>query len=272
MTSDKIAGVPGLKSRMTQADRIRQFTHAHFVAPAFDRDGVAVVHTGDVHRAMELRDRMPAVCSALEARVFCDTYGLRLTERSGPRRGANVYLTFEPAGIPGTVSRQSPAKPAPRPLSAPPVAPLPIARPAVEAATICLVSCVASKRSRPAPARELYVSDWFGKARDYAESLGCPWFILSARYGLVRPGDTIEPYEQTLNTMPVADRRGWAARADAQLREAAPAASHAVVLAGTRYREFLAGHLTARGIRVEVPMAGLRIGEQLSWLAAQRTR
>ena len=257
---------------MTQADRIRQFTYMRSVAPDIDRDGVARLSTPATFTGpWSCETVCRRSCSALEARVFCDTYGLRLIARTGPRRGANVYLTFEPAGVPGTVSRQSPAKPAPRSLSTPPVAPSPITRPTVGAATICLVSCVKRKRSQPAPARELYDSPWFGKARDYAESLGCPWFILSARYGLVRPGDTIVPYEQTLNTMPIAERRGWAARVNAQLREAAPAASHAVVLAGECYREFLADHLTTRGIRVEVPMAGLGIGQQLAWLAAQRT-
>jgi hypothetical protein len=39
-----------------------------------------------------------------------------------------------------------------------------------------------------------------------------------------------------------------------------------VFLAGERYREFLARHLASRGVEVSVPMEGLRIGEQLSWL------
>lgn len=47
----------------------------------------------------------------------------------------------------------------------------------------------------------------------------------------------------------------------------APAGKCVVVfLAGQRYREFLADHLKSRGIVVEVPMEGLRIGQQLSWL------
>lgn len=50
-----------------------------------------------------------------------------------------------------------------------------------------LISCVSRKRSAPAQARDLYTSDWFLKAREYVESTGSPWFILSAEHGLVPP-------------------------------------------------------------------------------------
>jgi len=139
-------------------------------------------------------------------------------------------------------------------------------------ATVYLVSCVSQKRERECAARDLYVSDWFCKARRYAEASGCPWFILSAEYGVVPPNRIIAPYERTLNTMRVADRRAWAERLARQLAEAVPDLSHVVFLAGERYREFLALHLANRGIAVSVPMEGLRIGEQLSWLGDHSPR
>src|ERR1700722_4703764 len=70
--------------------------------------------------------------------------------------------------------------------------------------TICLVSCVGGKRPTPSPARDLYQSDWFPKARCYVEAIGCAWFILSAKHGLIHPDDVISPYEQTLTTMGMA--------------------------------------------------------------------
>lgn len=133
-------------------------------------------------------------------------------------------------------------------------------------ATVYLVSCVSQKREQACEARDLYVSDLFRKARRYAESSGCPWFILSAEHGLVAPRQVIAPYERTLNTMVVADRRAWAERVAVQLAEAVPDLSQVVFLAGERYREFLARHLAGRSVVVSVPMEGLRIGEQLSWL------
>ena len=41
---------------------------------------------------------------------------------------------------------------------------------------------------------------------------------------------------------------------------------HVVILAGARYREFIMEALSNMVTEVEVPLEGLRIGEQLSWL------
>jgi hypothetical protein len=132
--------------------------------------------------------------------------------------------------------------------------------------TICLVSCVGAKGATPAPARELYQSDWFKKARIYAESIGSCWFILSAKYGLVQPDETIKPYDKTLNTMGVSERRDWSRHVQQQMDKWLPDADRIVVLAGERYRKFLMDYLGRRAATVDVPMAGMRIGEQLSWL------
>jgi hypothetical protein len=132
---------------------------------------------------------------------------------------------------------------------------------------VFLVSCVSQKRQEPCTARDLYISNIFCKARQYAEDSGCPWFILSAQYGLVAPSEVIAPYERTLNTMGIADRRAWSDRVAQQLDAAVPNMKRVVFLAGERYRQFLTQYLTKRGIEVFVPMEGLRIGQQLSWLS-----
>jgi hypothetical protein len=132
--------------------------------------------------------------------------------------------------------------------------------------TVYLVSCVSQKQKEACAAQYLYVSDLFLKARRYAEASGCPWFILSAEHGLVSPDQVIAPYERTLNTMRMAERRAWAERTAKQLAAAVPDLARVVFLAGERYRQFLAQHLASQGVAVSVPMEGLRIGEQLSWL------
>jgi hypothetical protein len=63
---------------------------------------------------------------------------------------------------------------------------------------VCLVSCVSSKAVRALPARDLYISALFIKARAYVESLRCPWFILSAEHGLVHPDAVIAPTRRPL--------------------------------------------------------------------------
>jgi hypothetical protein len=139
-------------------------------------------------------------------------------------------------------------------------------------ADIHLVSCVSSKQSQAAPAGELYVSAWFKKARAFVLAKNAPWFILSAEHGLVRPEVVIAPYEKTLNTMSVGERRAWAKRVMQQMDTSLPAADGVVLLAGARYREFLLDYLKARFARVELPMEGLKIGEQLHWLEINTPR
>ncbi len=130
-----------------------------------------------------------------------------------------------------------------------------------------LVSCVGKKLATAAPAKELYVSAWFTKARRYVESTGADWLILSAMYGVVHPDQVIEPYELTLNRMPKSDRKKWAAGVFDQLLPHLKPGESVTILAGSRYREFLEDRLRSRSANVLVPMGGLGIGQQLKWLA-----
>lgn len=132
--------------------------------------------------------------------------------------------------------------------------------------TYVLVSCVGEKQSEPCKAADLYQSQWFIKARAYAEQTGNDWFILSALYGLVHNGDVIKPYEKTLNTMPSTERLQWAGNVFDQVKNRLPVGSKVIILAGGRYREHLVPSLFDAGYDVEVPMCGLGIGQQLQWL------
>jgi hypothetical protein len=133
--------------------------------------------------------------------------------------------------------------------------------------TVFLVSCVSEKHDRPMPARDLYCSAWFQKARAFVERESAEWFILSAKYGLVRPVQVIEPYEETLSEKTSEERREWSTKVAQELRPHCPVGTSVVFLAGEKYREFLAPTLSELGCNVEVPMEGLAIGEQLHWLS-----
>ena len=254
---------------MSRADDIRRFVYSHYLEPAFAGGATeASVRSGDVHHDMQFDNRMPDICSALEAKKFQVEYGLRLAGRTGPARSSTVVFVFQRSD--DAVRPEGPFSPRKmmKPVSGKGALLRPV-RVLPDADTVFLVSCVAGKRARRAAARDLYTSDWFVKARHYVEATGRPWYILSAEHGLVHPDTPLEPYETTLNTMPVAQRRAWAERVDAQLAEAVPTLAYATFLAGQRYREILETLLNARGVETAVPMAGLRIGEQLAWLAEQ---
>lgn len=129
---------------------------------------------------------------------------------------------------------------------------------------IYLVSCVAKKRTETVAAKDLYISTWFRLARRYVERSGDPWFILSAKCGLLEPDRPISPYDETL--MKAADRRAWARKVVSQMDERLPEADEVAILAGIPYRQYLEAYLSDRFSSICVPMQGLVRGKQLSWL------
>ena len=83
-----------------------------------------------------------------------------------------------------------------------------------------LVSCTKSKQKHSCKAEEMYApSDLFRKAYRYAIKHYDQVAILSAKYGLLLPHETIEPYELTLKTMRVDEKREWAKRVYKQFSE-----------------------------------------------------
>ncbi|MDF1513210.1 MAG: hypothetical protein P1S60_05330 [Anaerolineae bacterium] len=134
-------------------------------------------------------------------------------------------------------------------------------------ATIVLQSCVKTKLPYRAKAADLYTSSLFKLSRQYARSLNPDYiFILSAKYGLVYPEQEIDPYDLTLKTMGVADRREWSRRVLSELLSVVLPGDRIIFLAGKDYREYLIPSLEKVGCIIDVPMKGLSYGKQLQWL------
>lgn len=78
---------------------------------------------------------------------------------------------------------------------------------------LLLIGCTKSKRTERCAARDMYdPSDLFRRRRAYAEASGLPWGILSAGAGVLRPDQSISPYDLTIEQRmrPDMDPRGWA--------------------------------------------------------------
>lgn len=135
--------------------------------------------------------------------------------------------------------------------------------------TIALVSCVKTKAPEPQKARNLYTSSLFRFSSSYAETITNQWYILSAKYGLVHPDEIIAPYEKTLNKMPAAERKAWAADVLESLKDIVGPGDKIVFLAGVKYRQDLIRQLKNWGCTVSIPLEGLSFGQQLSWLKKQ---
>jgi hypothetical protein len=129
---------------------------------------------------------------------------------------------------------------------------------------IVLISCVSQKVSHRAKVKDLYVSTLFRLNLKYAERLKPDAiYILSAKHGLLSLEQEIEPYEQTLNNMRTAEIKEWAGKVLSQLNAVAILdEAEFIFLAGDKYRKYLLPHIK----NAEVPLKGLRIGEQLQRL------
>lgn len=152
-----------------------------------------------------------------------------------------------------------------------------------------IVGCGSAKRDRELvpgklrvkryPAKDLYTSTYFQKKREYAETVGDQWMILSALHGLLPPGEEIKPYNVSIDDLDeerldnLAHRVGmtliewvsWEQQKDNVIEEI-------VVLAGKKYleplREREAFHAGVEP-RVTFPLQQNDlggIGEQMSWL------
>jgi len=131
-----------------------------------------------------------------------------------------------------------------------------------------LVGCVKSKRSGPTAAADLYTSTLFVGRRRWVEASCERWFILSAKHGLVPPDEVIEPYDEALTDKGRAERRAWAERVLAQLRERLGELGRYrfEIHAGMPYVDHgLRVGLVAAGAEVVIPTEGLRQGEQLAF-------
>ena len=129
---------------------------------------------------------------------------------------------------------------------------------------IVLISCVKKKRPVPCAAIDFYDSPWFQKARDYGSSLHPDEiYILSAKYGLARADQMLCPYDETLNAMNSMQRKAWAEKVLAQMKNAGIDFNDEVIfLAGQKYRE----NLIQKFANAVVPLRGLGIGKQLQFM------
>jgi hypothetical protein len=132
---------------------------------------------------------------------------------------------------------------------------------------IGLVGCVKSKRNHPTQAQDLYTSPLFSGRRRWVEQTCDRWFILSAKYGLVAPGQVVQPYDETLANKSRSARHAWAQSVitdlQSQLRDLV--AYSFEVHAGAAYCDFgLRDGLVRAGAAVETPTCHLTLGKQLA--------
>lgn len=142
---------------------------------------------------------------------------------------------------------------------------------------IALIGCGKLKsvkgRDGYTAARDLYDGALFRKRVKHVESRDLPWYILSAKCGLLKPTTSIRMYDQTLADMPEIEFAEWHLGVANQLmtelyydfRQPKLSSITIELHAGKRYCEPLEGILNLCGIRTARPAAGKGIGQQLAF-------
>jgi hypothetical protein len=143
--------------------------------------------------------------------------------------------------------------------------------------TIALIGCSKTKSVKThtgyVRARDLYASDLYLKRVKHAEGRKLPWYILSAKSGLLKPTVSVRPYDQTLSEHNEIEIAEWHIGVANQLMSElwyefnGPKLSEVTVElhAGAKYCEPLATILKAVGVGIVMPVKNLGIGKQLAY-------
>ncbi|MGY1592279.1 DUF6884 domain-containing protein [Geodermatophilus sp. SYSU D00708] len=177
------------------------------------------------------------------------------------RVGHGEYRRYRPTSD----TRPTARPPAPA-AAAPPTA-------STRTADVVLVGCSSSKAPTARPAAELFTGTAFTKARDLVDPSGAPWYLLSAKYGLLDPTEVVAPYDVYLADQSSQYRSAWGSWVVAQLGARHDLRGAVVeVHAGRAYTEPLTARLHSAGATLVEPLAGLRQGERLAWYGGRAHR
>ena len=146
---------------------------------------------------------------------------------------------------------------------------------------IALVGCAKTKiqTRNPSldwhPARDIYDSDLFRKRVAHVEGRNLEWFILSAKSGCIAPETPIKLYDQTMNEKCQVDKVAWVAGVVGQLCDRlyydfkidSFTGLTFEMHCGKHYCDVLGKALVLFGAKVNYPVKGLGIGQQLAYYA-----
>jgi hypothetical protein len=122
---------------------------------------------------------------------------------------------------------------------------------------VVLIGSSGATADEPRPAGELFRSDGFTRAREHAEQSRLPWFVLSARHGLLDPAEVISPHGVQIDDQPAGYRTAWGEWVVAQLADRVQLGGVVVeVHGGVDFAQPLRQPLTRRGAVLEIPLPG----------------
>lgn len=132
---------------------------------------------------------------------------------------------------------------------------------------VALISCTKSKKPYACPAKEMHSpSALFSKALTYTTKRYDVVYIISAKYGLLELGTVIEPYDLTLKSFPMRQKKIWAIKTFRMMEtKKLPIGCHIHFYAGVDYRQYLMKLLKDKGYIVDAPLRKMSFGNQLAF-------
>jgi hypothetical protein len=127
----------------------------------------------------------------------------------------------------------------------------------VPSARLVLIGSSGATTAEPVPVAHLFASPGFARARERAVRSGHPWFVLTAKHGLLDPADVVGPYDVQLGDRSAGYRSAWGKWVVAQLAERVRLDGVTVeVHGGVDFAQPLRQPLARRGAALELPLPG----------------
>ncbi len=133
-----------------------------------------------------------------------------------------------------------------------------------EAGELIVIGCGKQKvRKQFAPAIDMYTGSLFKAHKRLAQSKGGPHFILSGKYGLIRPTLTIPNYSLSMAMASRAERDIWSDKVYHGFKKL-PQPKQLVVICGAPYLGAWYQKLLNDGWSIATPLKGLTVGRRLA--------
>lgn len=122
---------------------------------------------------------------------------------------------------------------------------------------VCLIGCGRKKSGKKKSARELYVSDRFKAALSLAERYCDCTFVVSAKHGLLKLDEPVQPYDLSIDSLDESSVSEWASSVVDELENAFPNGAQLLLLTENSYSSPLSTTIESRTSNLE-PVAPLR--------------
>jgi hypothetical protein len=127
----------------------------------------------------------------------------------------------------------------------------------VRSGRVVLIGSSGAIADAPDAVGNLFRSDGFAAARQHAVHSRLPWFVLSAKHGLLDPDDVVSPFSTQIDDQPAAYRSAWGEWVVAQLADRLQLDGVVVeVHGGVDFAQPLRQSLTRRGAVLDIPLPG----------------